>query len=95
MVSVLQPFCKQVSISKDFIERHQGCRVSRIFVSGGLSLLNSWTQELGAMLHAEIVRWDPFENIQYDTDSIPPEIQGQTTRFAAAIGSAIGGFEDQ
>lgn len=95
MASVLQPFCKQVSISKDFIERHQGCRVSRIFVSGGLSLLSSWTQELGAMLHTEIVPWSPLENINYDADLLSPEIQGQVTRFTASIGAAIGGFEDQ
>ncbi len=95
LASVLEPLTKQISISKDFIERHRNCRVTKIFVSGGLSLMSSWTTEMGQMLHADVVKWSPFENIQYDDDVIPPEIEEQATRFSAAIGVAIGGLEDQ
>lgn len=95
LASVLEPFSKQVSISKDFIERHQGCRVSKVYVSGGLSMLPSWSNEIGQMLHAEVIRWSPLEKIQYEADILPPEIEGQSTRFAAAIGAALGGFADQ
>jgi Tfp pilus assembly PilM family ATPase len=93
MVDVMTPFLKQLSISKDFIERHQGCRVSKVYVSGGLSLLPHWSSAVEQMLHAEVVQWSPFENIQYDPDVIPDEMVVQAPRFAAAVGAVIGGFE--
>lgn len=95
LTSVLDPFVKQISISKDFIERHLGCRVSKIYISGGLSLISSWSEEVGQMLRSEIVPWSPLENITCDPGIIPEELSDQVTRFSAAIGAAIGGFEDQ
>lgn len=91
--SVMEPYLKQLSISKDFIERHQGCRISKVFVSGGLSLLPHWKEEAGRMLHAEVVQWSPLENLQYDSEAIPGGLEQQAPRFAAAIGAAIGGLE--
>ena len=91
--SVLEPFLKQLSISMDFLARHQGCRVSKIFVSGGMSLVPSWIEEVGNMLTAEVSAWSPLENIEYDPESIPSEMIEQASRFTAAIGAAIGGLE--
>jgi Tfp pilus assembly PilM family ATPase len=90
--SVMAPPLKQLSISKDFIERHQGCRVSKVYVSGGLSLLPNWSTEVGHLLHAEIGTWSPLENIEVDTEILSDELKKQATRFSAAIGAAIGGF---
>jgi Tfp pilus assembly PilM family ATPase len=90
----MEPFIKQLTISKDFIERHQGCRVSKLYVSGGLSLLPSWGQEVGRLLHIPADTWSPLENITYDPDSLGEGIEKQATRFGAAIGAAIGGFEE-
>jgi len=95
MNDVMTPFLKQLSISKDFIERHQGCRISKIYVSGGLSLLPHWPTAIEQMLHAKVLPWSPFENIQYDhPDIVPENLATQATRFAAAMGAAIGGFEE-
>lgn len=93
ITDVITPFLKQLSISKDFIERHQGCRVSKVYVSGGLSLLPHWSSVLESMINAKVVHWNPFENIQYDSDVLPEELAKQSTRFSAAVGAAIGGFE--
>ena len=93
--NVLEPFIKQISISKDFIERHQNCRVSKVYVSGGMSLLPSWSSEVGEMLNAEVVLWSPLENIEYDPEIVPDEMKYQATRFAVAIGAAIGGMKDK
>lgn len=95
MNDVMTPFLKQLSISKDFIERHQGCRISKMYVSGGLSLLPNWSSLVEQMLHAEVVFWSPFENVQLDHPNIVPDhLAAQTTRFAAAMGAAIGGLEE-
>ncbi len=93
LASVMDPFIKQLSISKDFIERNQGRRVSKVYVSGGLSLLPAWMEELGTMLHIEVAQWNPFKNIECNPGLLTPEITKQATRFSAAVGAAIGGFE--
>lgn len=91
--TVLDPFLKQISISKDFIERHQGCKVSKLYVSGGLSLLPSWAAEVGQMLQINATTWNPLENISYEPELLSPEIKFEATRYSAAIGAALGGFE--
>jgi Tfp pilus assembly PilM family ATPase len=93
--SVLEPFLKQVSISKDFIERHQSCRIGKLYVSGGLSLLPNWSSEVGQMLHLNIIPWSPLENIVLESDILSSELEFEITRFSAAIGAALGGFEEQ
>ncbi len=94
MSDVMTPFLKQLSISKDFIERHQGCRISKVYVSGGLSLLPHWSSVVEQILNAKVLPWSPFENIRYDhPDIVPEHLAAQATRFSAAVGSAIGGLE--
>lgn len=92
--SVLEPFLRQVSISKDFIERHLSCHVSQVFVSGGMSLLPDWVSEVEQKLHAEVVSWNPLGNIQAPAGVVSAEMEKQVTRFSAVIGAVIGGFED-
>jgi Tfp pilus assembly PilM family ATPase len=91
---VLGPFAKQISISKDFIERQQSCRITKTYVSGGLSLLPSWTSEVAQRMNMTVLPWSPLEKIQYDRAIVSPDIESQATRFAAAIGAALGGLED-
>lgn len=94
MSDVMTPFLKQLSISKDFIERHQGCRISKVYTSGGLSLMPHWSSVVEQVLGSSVVPWSPLENIQYDPEIVPEHLIAQATRFAAAIGAAIGGFEE-
>jgi Tfp pilus assembly PilM family ATPase len=92
---VMTPFLKQLSISKDFIERHQGCRISKIYVSGGMSLVPHLPTVLEQMLHADVLFWSPFENIKCDHSNVLPEdLAPQAARFSAAVGAAIGGLEE-
>ncbi|HEY5653098.1 MAG TPA: pilus assembly protein PilM [Pontiella sp.] len=90
--AVMNPFVKQLSISKDFIERHQGCRVEKFYASGGLSLLSGWVSEFGSMVHTDVETWNPLNNIEVDSSVISPELEKEATRFSAAIGAAIGGI---
>lgn len=92
LLDVMSPFFKQLSLSKDFIERHQGCRVSKIYVSGGVSLLPHWVEVVGQELHAQIIPWDPLGNIHYEPELLPADLAGLSTRFSAAIGAALGGL---
>lgn len=93
VANVLGPPIKQLSISKDFIERHLGKRISSVYLSGGMSLMGGWTEQLSRMLGVKVESWNPLENIQYDTAAVPAELVGQITRFTAAVGAALGGME--
>jgi len=93
IMDVMAAFLKQLSISKDFIERHQGCRVSSVYFSGGVSLLPNVASVVEHILKAPVKTWSPFENMQFEEGIFPEELTPQLTRFAAAVGAAIGGFE--
>jgi len=93
LMGAMAAFVKQLSISRDFIERHRRTRVSKVYVSGGLSLLPAWMGMIRQMLHADVLTWDPLRNVHCPRGVLSEEMAGQATRFAAAIGAAVGGFE--
>lgn len=91
--AILEPFLKQLSISMDFLERHQGSRISTVYVSGGMSLAPSWCEEVGRLVKAPVEPWSPLENVEVDSAAVSDELIKQATRFSAAIGAAIGGLQ--
>jgi Tfp pilus assembly PilM family ATPase len=93
LTGVQEAFIKQLSVSKDFVERHENCKITKTYLSGGLSLLSFWPQEIEERLNTSAQVWSPLENIQLSSaDVMPRELQDQATRFTAAIGAALGGL---
>ncbi|MBN2685405.1 MAG: pilus assembly protein PilM [Pontiellaceae bacterium] len=93
LASVQESFIKQLSVSKDFVERHENCKITKTYLSGGLSLFSFWPQEINQRLNTSAHIWSPLENIQLAAaDVMPHELQDQATRFSAAIGAALGGL---
>lgn len=86
------PFLRQLSISRDFVERQEGCRITRVFLSGGLSQVKQWGHELQEVLGVTTVAWDPFASLQLP--ALPAHIDTQRGRFASAIGAALAVFEE-
>jgi Tfp pilus assembly PilM family ATPase len=86
------PFLRQLSISRDFVERQESCRVARIFLSGGLGQVRQWAQEIQSTLGTPTVVWDPFGSLAAAT--VPDALHNQRGRFAAAIGAALAAFEE-
>ncbi len=87
---VMDPFLRQLSISKDFVERRENCRMDRLYVSGGTSLSRYWMDEVVNATGIEIVRWNPFDGLVVAQGAYPAELEGQQTRFAAAVGACLG-----
>ncbi|MCF7847918.1 MAG: pilus assembly protein PilM [Kiritimatiellales bacterium] len=94
ILDVMNPFLKQLAISRDFMERHQKSKVTKVYASGGTSLLPHWKEIVQQELQIEAVSWNPFENIQIEQDVFPSNLVGQEARFAAAVGAAIGGLQE-
>jgi Tfp pilus assembly PilM family ATPase len=87
---VMDPFLRQLSISKDFVERREDCRVTTVYLSGGSSLLRHFGREIATATGLEAQTWNPFEGLRLEAGAYPAELDGQQTRFTAAIGAAWG-----
>jgi Tfp pilus assembly PilM family ATPase len=91
---VMDPFLRQLSISKDFVERREDCRISRFYVSGGASLSRYWMGEICNASGIEVMQWNPFEGLHVAAAAIPEALRGQETRFTAAVGACMGVFSE-
>lgn len=91
---VMDPFLRQLTISKDFVERREECTVGAIYLSGGVTLARYWVDELHEATGLDIVAWNPFDKLDVAANGIPQEIAGQETRFAAAVGAVLGVYEE-
>ena len=90
---VIDPFVRQLTISRDFVERQENCRISGIFMSGGMCLSAGWVKEIERAAGMPVRMWDPFAGRTMAPGAYPEHLQGQQARFAAAMGSALGGME--
>ncbi|MBU1908522.1 MAG: pilus assembly protein PilM, partial [Verrucomicrobia bacterium] len=90
---VVDPFLRQLSLSKEFIERREECQVEKLYASGGMSLSRFWVDELKRAAGVAVERWNPFEGLTMAADALPPALDGQQTRFAAALGCCLGTWE--
>jgi hypothetical protein len=90
---VMGPFLRQLSISRDFVERQEKCRIGELYLSGGMSLSKYWVEAIGKGSKMKVHLWNPFEPIHIPTGAYPADLAGQETRFAAAVGAALGVYE--
>lgn len=89
---VIEPFARQLTISRDFVERQENCRISGIFMSGGMCLSAGWVKEIERAAGLPVRMWDPFAGHAMAPGALPDRLKGQQTRFAAAMGAALGGL---
>ena len=91
--AVMDPFLRQLTISKDFVERREDCRVVKCYLSGGTSLSRYWMEEIRNATGVDSELWNPFGNLQMADGTYPAELAGQEPRFAAAVGVCLGVLE--
>lgn len=91
---VLTPFLRQLSISKEFVERKGGEPIKHWYLSGGMALTSYWSGQISHTVSGAIRVWNPFEGLEVDP-RVPMDLaKGQEVRFAAAIGAALGAMEE-
>jgi Tfp pilus assembly PilM family ATPase len=88
MQEVLDFTFRQITLSRDYIERELNTRVTRLFLAGGLAVNAYWRTSLGELFGFRPEVWNPLERMRAPAGGLPPEIAGQGARFAAAAGSA-------
>jgi Tfp pilus assembly PilM family ATPase len=87
------PVLRQLNISRDFVERQEGCRISKVFLSGGLGQIKQWGQAVQESMGMPTSTWDPFAPFQ--TTGLPDAARCQSGRFSAAIGAALGALGEE
>ena len=93
--AVMTPFLRQVSVSRDFVERQSKTRISHTFISGGPAKAAYWTGPIGEAMGMPCQPWDPLEGIKVAGGAWPEKLENQQHRFAAAIGAALGGLNEE
>lgn len=93
--SAMEPFVKQLVISKHFIERRDNCHVSRMFVASEDWMAREWMAEIRSGVGVEIEPWNPLAAVEIQEGALPPAVEPQSARLSAAIGAALGLFAEQ
>ena len=84
------PFLRQLSISRDFVERQENCKINHAYLSGGMALIWNWLTELRNATGLDVQPWNPFQGMTLAPGAYPAALAGQETRFTAAVGAALG-----
>jgi Tfp pilus assembly PilM family ATPase len=93
-LEVLGPFLRQVSISKEFVERKCGEPIRHWYLSGGMALTNYWSDQIAHTVGGAVRVWNPFDGLEVDPRASLEAAKGQEVRFSAAVGAAIGAMEE-
>ena len=91
--AALAPFIKQLAIYREFVERQSKSPLSGVYLSGGEATSVYWQRAIQDVLSLAPVVWNPFEKMDVPDDAYPENLKGQESRFAAAVGAALGGME--
>lgn len=91
--TALAPFIKQLSIYREFVERQSKTTLSGVYLSGGEAFSSYWQTAIQDVLGLTPVVWNPFEKMDVPDGVYPESLKGQESRFAAAVGAALGGME--
>jgi Tfp pilus assembly PilM family ATPase len=90
--AVLGFILRQLSISKDFVERQENCHVRRLFLGGGMSVSPVWADAVRRATDMEIQKWNPLEGLQGASDVVPDGLRGKESLFAGAVGVGLGAY---
>ena len=90
MQEVLDYTFRQIALARDFVERELNTRITRLCLSGALSLNPYWKQAMAQIFGIDPDEWDPFRRIEPPVAGWPMEIRDQKIRLAAAAGACLG-----
>lgn len=91
--TALAPFVKQLAIYREFVERQTKSTLSGVYLSGGEAGSSYWQTAIQEVLALAPIVWNPFEKMDVPDGVYPESLKGQESRFAAAVGAALGGME--
>jgi Tfp pilus assembly PilM family ATPase len=94
VAEVMEPLTKQIVVSRDFVERRENCRVTHVYLSGGLAACGGLIEELKSAIEVDVDRWDPFDGLTLAPGALPEPLAAQRWRFSSAVGACLGCLEE-
>ena len=91
----MEVFIRQMVISRDFVEGRENCHVARLYACGGAVHFRHWVSEVQSAVGLPTETWNPFEGFPAGPLAIPENVKGDASRFAAAVGAALGTIEEE
>ena len=90
----INPLLRQVILSRDFVERHEGVTINSLHVCAPPLLRDGFISDAQNALEIETIPWDPFETLSF-SKSLPDadSLKEKGWRYVAALGSALGCLE--
>ena len=85
----MERFLRQLVVCRDFVERHEDCHVSKVYVSGGLAVSCDLLSQIRSSLDIDVDTWNPFEGMTLSPDAFPENLSGQESQFRAAVGACL------
>lgn len=89
VADVVTPLIRQITLSRDFIERHANQPVGSMFLGGSPTVAQALQSALQTTLRVDCLEWTPFEDAGLDLSPFP-ELLEQPWSFYAAFGSCLG-----
>lgn len=90
----LRSLAGQFRSSLDYYQGKSGSGVSRVYISGGTSLLDPLGTSLSETLSVPVERWDPFQSMDTSDFAEDSNLRHTAPVFAVAVGLAIRGIAD-
>jgi len=80
----------RIAVSRDFIERREGCRLRTLYISGALEAAKEIVRQMESAF--EVVKWNPLESLNASDGAIPSGL-AEPSCFAAAVGACLSTLE--
>jgi Tfp pilus assembly PilM family ATPase len=94
LAELMEPFLKQLIISRDFVERRYGGALAALYVCGAAASSKDWIAILRTAFGMDPRNWNPLADVVVADGALPPALAGQEHRLSAAVGACLGAFED-
>jgi len=88
VTTTVQPFVKQLLVSRDFVERRENTTLNRLYLCGAGVRHIAIRKEIQKAFELEITDWNPLEGIALSPHALSEEVRGEEYRLAAAVGAA-------
>ena len=86
---ILSHLLDGVRLSFDFFENHYGESVSKVYVSGGLSLAQVVEDFLKENIGRDLKKWDPLVNVEVADNIDQEKLKAVSAQLAVAIGLGL------
>jgi len=93
IAEAIEPFLRQLVLSREFVERKRSCRLEKIFLCGSLFGAQHWRTHIVRTMGLMPEIWNPLATLPCAPAALSERVKGIECRFATAVGAALAVLE--